>query len=96
MTLPLWQVKLQDEFPRIGSGERLVFVKEGLKWAFILCPYTATVVRTSMGKWRVVKRKAKIWNEAHTRSQSWLGRAIHREGRRPTKLEKLALSGADK
>ena len=59
-----YDIILKDEAPRIGNGFRIVYVKEGRKWAHMVS-HTGdpdirsgkTVKRLSLKKWYEMKRK---------------------------------------
>jgi hypothetical protein len=51
-----YRVYFYDEAPRIGSGWRTVFVKEGRKWAHIYYPPIHGGVRLKASLWDKIKR----------------------------------------
>ena len=88
--LPLYRVQFQDEAPPIGSGFRFVFVKEGRKWVYLLCPNTVKTCRLRMEKWRTLK-PTEITGRMHTRVCWRLRRKLKRLNRNATRLERRAI-----
>ncbi len=84
----LYRVHLQDEIPAIGSGMRWIYVREGTKWAFILCPFTANTVRLPIATWRGIK--ADLWGAGDFIREFLRGRLRSME-REPTAFEQSAL-----
>ena len=59
-----YDIQLGDEAPRIGSGLRIVYVKEGRKWAHMVSHSgdpdersTKITKRLPLKKWQSMKRK---------------------------------------
>lgn len=55
-------VRLMDEIPRLGSGERVVDVKVGRKWVYIkrhtaVGPYADQRFRLTVNQWTALKAK---------------------------------------
>jgi hypothetical protein len=56
-TAELVNVFLLDEAAPIGSGQRLVWVREGRKWCK-LCSLDGTKAKISMAAWGIIARRA--------------------------------------
>ncbi len=85
----LYRVHLHDEIPAHGCGLRFVFAREGHKWAFVLCPFTANTVRVKIATWRGLKKHP--WGTSKF-IQEYLQGRLRSLGREPTAFERSALS----
>ncbi len=85
----LFRLQLQDELPAIGSGHRWVFVREGRKWVFILCPFTVTTTKVRVGVWRGLKHGPPLIRSPYIIKH--MKRTLVLLGRSPTAFEKSAL-----
>ncbi len=84
----LYRLHLEDELPTIGSGHRWVYAREGHKWVFVLCPFTANTVRTPIARWRSIKQEP--WAKGDFIREYLRGR-LKSLGREPTAFELSAL-----
>ncbi len=85
----LYRVHLEDEIPAVGSGHRWVFAREGRKWAFVLCPFTANTVRVRIATWQGVKKEPQGTSKY---IHDYLQDRLRSLGREPTSFERSALS----
>jgi len=57
-----YNIMLGHHFPRIGSGNRIIYVSEKRKWVYIVShtgdPYTTQPIRTKIlkSKWNEIKK----------------------------------------
>jgi|TARA_R100000315_G_C5200926_1_gene118141 hypothetical protein len=66
-----YDILLKDEAPRIGSGLRIVYVKEGRKWAYM----TSHPGDPHKREGKVVKKlRLKKWNELKSSHELYLQR----------------------
>ena len=63
-----YALMLKDEAPRIGSGLRIVYVKEGRKWAFITHhsgdpknTFRKIRIRMRLSKWKDIKEESDLY-----------------------------------
>lgn len=76
-----YDIQLTDEFPRIGSGRRIIYVTEKRKWAHIVSqtgnPETTEKIkyRVLMPTWLTMKKAHEKYVKRNTKNENNSGRA---------------------